>query len=153
MESAMPGTHSGTPEEDQVYDTLKLTDAEWYACVNEMDRKASRAKVSKDQRRHERLPYRNSLYVVIVLRNHDDRTQRFRVRTYDLSESGIGFLHGGYIHAGTHVELMMQHSLTGLTKIDATIRSCSHVKKTIHRVGAEFDDLIVLDDFLLADAG
>lgn len=142
-----------SPENEEVYDTLKMSDSDWYACVSEMDRRSSRSTGHHEQRRHERLPYRNSVYVVIAVHNYDDTVQRFKVRTYDLSESGIGFLHGAYIHANTHVELMMEHREIGRIIIDATIRSCSHVKKTIHRVGAEFEKPINLDDFLLAQVG
>ena len=143
----------GPSGEVTVVDALRLSDAEWYACVSEMDRKSSQSKVEKERRRDERLPYRNSTYVIIVLHNFDGRQQHFRVRTYDLSKTGVSFLHGAYIYEQTHVELWMQHRVTGTTRIHATIRSCVHVKRMIHRVSAEFDEPIDLDDYLLAEAG
>lgn len=137
-------------DEKIIVDTLRLSDAEWYACVSEMDRNASRSICQKEQRRSERVPYRNASNIVIAIHNYDGRRQYFRVRTHDLSEYGISFLHGSYIHVGTHVEMPLLHRECGITNVHATISCCTHVKNTIHRVGAEFDEVINIDDYLLA---
>ncbi|MEM6260289.1 MAG: PilZ domain-containing protein [Planctomycetota bacterium] len=140
------------PEENQVVDTLRLSDSEWYECVSEMDREAARNNSHQSKRAHERLPYRNLLQVLITVRNYCGRLQYFNSRPYDLSENGIGFLHGAYMHVGTHIELQLMHRLTGMTKVRATVRSCAHIKNKIHRVGAEFEEPIEINDYLLAEA-
>ena len=149
----MEGARKKTSDENILVDSLRLSDAEWYACVSEMDRNASRSNVDKERRTFERLPYRNSPYLYLAIHNPDGRHQHFKVRANNLSQSGIGFLHGSYIYSGTYVELLMQHRDLGSTKIGALVRTCTHVKNTIHRVGAEFEKQINLDDFLLAEAG
>lgn len=136
-----------------IVDSLRLSDADWYACVSEMDRTASKSKFSEELRRDERVAYRNSLYVLLVIHNYDSSKQHFKVRTYDLSSTGISFLNGSFIHLGTHVEIWMQHCDTGLTQLHATIRNCTLVKGVIHRIGAEFEDPINVNDFLMAMAG
>ena len=136
-----------------IVDTLRLSDADWYACVSEMDRASAKTRFTHERRRDERVAYRNSPYVLIVVHNYDSRKQYFKVRTYDLSRSGMSFLNGSFIHIGTHVELWMQHCDTGVTQIHATLRACNLVKGTIHRVSVEFEEPIELNDYLLAVAG
>ncbi|MEM9347493.1 MAG: PilZ domain-containing protein [Planctomycetota bacterium] len=149
----MARTYRNGPEEKKVVDTLRLSDAEWYECVSEMDRESARNCQDHTRRARERLPYRNLHHVLITVRNYCGRLQYFQSRPYDLSESGIGFLHGAYMHVGTSIELQLMHRVTGMTKVRATVRGCSHIKNKIHCVGAQFDELIELDDYLLAQAG
>lgn len=141
------------PKDAFVVDALRLSDADWYACVGEMDRNSSKTKFSEERRRDERVAYRNSPYVHVVIHNYDSRKQHFKVRTYDLSRSGVSFLNGSFIHLNTHIELWMQHSVAGLTQLHATTRDCTLVKGTIHRVSAEFEEPIELNDYLMAEAG
>ena len=139
-------------DERVVIDTLRLSDADWYECVSEMDRMSAQGRVGHERRSQERLPYRNSPQIMIEMTLYDGRRQYCRVRPYDLSESGIGFLNGAYMHVETEIILHLRHREIGITKIDATIRHCSYVKNKIHLVGAEFNEPIVLDDFLLAES-
>lgn len=136
-----------------IVDALRLSDADWYACVSEMDRASSKAKFPEERRRDERVAYRNSPYVLVVIHNYDSRKQHFKVRTYDLSRTGLSFLNGTFIHFGSHAELWMQHCDSGLTTVHATVRNCTLVKGTIHRVSVEFEEPINVNDFLLAEAG
>ena len=140
-------------EDRIVVDTLRMSDAQWYDCVSEMDRKAAHRADPSSQHRDERVPYRNSPHVMIEMRTHDGRQQFLKVRPYDLSRSGLGFLNGMYMHAGTSVVLHLRHCDIGMTRVEAVIRGCSHVQNTVHLVGAEFDEPIEINDFLLASAG
>ena len=133
-------------------DTLRLSDAEWYECVSEMDRVAAQSASPSDPQQDERVPYRNSPHIMIEMRTHDGRQQLVKVRPYDLSESGIGFLNGAYMHVGTEIVLHLRHSEIGMTRIEATIRCCSHVKNTIHHVDADFKEPMQINEFLLAEA-
>ena len=149
----MSRTSRSLSDERVVIDTLRLSDADWYECVSEMDRVAAQSSDAAKKRRQERLPYRNTPQIMIEMSMYDGRRQYCRVRPYDLSESGIGFLNGAYMHLGTEVILHLRHQAIGITKIHATIRHCSYIKNKIHLVGAAFNESIVLDDFLLAESG
>ncbi len=131
-------------------DSLKLTDAQWLSLVAEVDRESSRHRGNKDDRRqHERMPYRNTTYLVATVRGGDGREQRFLVRTHDISETGLGFLHGNFIYPGSSVELVLKHRTYGQTYHTAVVRRCVHYKRHIHQIGIEFDEPIRLDDYLL----
>lgn len=134
-------------------DALRISDAEWYACVQEMDLRAMQQRGVNDKRLEARQPYRNSAKIILSMRNYDGRLQQFKVRAYDLSRTGLGFLHGAYAYEGAKVDLLMEHHVNGMTRVPATLVSCVHVKKRIHQVGAKFDEPIELEDFLLSNAG
>ena len=136
----------------ELIDAPRISDAEWSECVKEMDLRAKEDSGCEDKRAEARQPYRNVTKIIISFKNYDGRQQRFQVRAYDLSSSGLGFLHGAYIYGDTPAEIYMQDKSCSLTRISATIVSCVHVKKRIHRVGARFDQPIDLNDFLLSDA-
>lgn len=139
--------------EGQLVDSLRISDAEWYACVQELDLRAMQRKDGNDKRSEKRLPYRNIARIILSIRSYDGLLQQFKVRAYNLSTSGVGFLHGAYVYEGTEAEIFMQHHVNGMTRMPATIVNCVHVKKRIHQVGAKFDEPINLEDFLMSEAG
>ena len=139
--------------EGELIDALRISDAEWQECVKEMDRRANSDDDGGHPNRAEpRQPYRNITKIIVSIRNYDGRQQHFQVRAYDLSPSGLGFLHGAYIYKDTPAELFMEHRTDGIVRVSAVIKSCVHVKKRIHRVGAQFEQPIELGDYLLSDA-
>jgi hypothetical protein len=135
----------------ELIDALRISDAEWYECVQEMDLRAMAESDRENSRAEERQPYRNITKIIVSIRNYDGRMQQFKVRAYDLSPSGLGFLHGAYIYNDTPAELFMLNKTHGMSRIPAKIVSCIHVKSRIHRVGAQFKEPIDLSDFLLSD--
>lgn len=134
-------------------DSLRISDAEWYACVQEMDMRSMGVNVPFDRRHMKRQPYRNIARIIVSIYTFDGMRQQFKVRAYDLSPTGLGFLHGAYLYNDTPAELLMQHHIHGMTRIPATIVSCVHVKNRIHRVGAKFAEPIELDGYLMSEAG
>lgn len=133
-------------------DALRISDAEWHEVVQEMDLRAMAESDRENSRAEERHPYRNIAKIIVSIRNYDGRMQQFKVRAYDLSPSGLGFLHGAYIYNNTPAELYLVNRTNGMTRIPAKIVSCIHVKKRIHRVGAKFKEPINLSDFILSSA-
>lgn len=133
-------------------DALRISDAEWYACVQEMDLRAAQDKSGKSSRAEERKPYRNIARIIVSIQTHGGQVQQFKVRAYDLSRTGLGFLHGAFVYNNSPAEIYMQHHVNGMTRIPATITSCAHVKKRIHRVGAKFNEPIDLNDYLMSEA-
>ena len=143
-----------TPFDDgELIDALRISDAEWHECVKEMDRRAiSEGERDEEKRAEPRQPYRNVTKIIVSIRNYDGRQQHFQVRAYDLSASGLGFLHGAYIYKDTPAEIYMEHRTDGIVRLSAAIMSCTHIKNRIHRVGAKFDQPIELSNYVLSDA-
>ncbi|MEM9347494.1 MAG: PilZ domain-containing protein [Planctomycetota bacterium] len=146
----MSSSHQGLSKDQFVLDTLRLTDEEWYECVSELDRDAANAIVSHERRSDERVPYRNLSTLLVTIRSVDGRQLNYRARPYDLSRSGIGFLHGTFMHMGLDIDVHLKHRELGMTKLHAHIHCCYHIKDSIHRIGAQFDSPIDVDDYLLA---
>lgn len=138
--------------EGNLIDALRISDAQWNEVVQEMDLRAMAESDHVDKRAEKRLPYRNTSKIIVSFRNYDGRLQQFKVRAYDLSATGLGFLHGAYIYDNTPTELMMQHHVNGMTRISAILVNCVHVKGRVHRVGAKFKTPIDLNDYLLSGA-
>ena len=136
----------------ELIDALRISDADWLECVEEMDYRASHYEGEVDENRTlPRHRYRNIARIFVIFRSPDGQPQQFKVRAYNLSEKGLGFLHGAYIYKDTPAEIYMQHHINGMTRISARIVHCELVKKRIHQVGAEFDKPIDLSDYLLTD--
>lgn len=134
-------------------DALRISDAEWNACVQEMDLKAMSAKQPSNRRQTKRYPYRNIARIIVSLHTFDGMQQQFKVRAYDLSTTGVGFLHGAFLYSDTSAEIFMQNHVHGMTRIPATIVSSVHIKGRIHLCGAKFDEEIDLNDYLMSEAG
>lgn len=98
------------------------------------------------------MSYRNVTHLLATVKGGDGRVQRFRVRTHDLSSSGLGFLHGTFIYPGANVQLVLNHCVHGPTYHDAVVRRCDHCQRHVHRIGVEFDKPIEPEMYLLADS-
>ncbi len=148
----MPLFSTQNPTSDQAVDTLRLTNREWRELIDEIDRESSRYIDKLQLRRDERVAYRNVAHLLATITAADGRIQRFRVRTHDLSASGLGFLHGTFIYPGSKVKLVLNHCVQGPVYIDGVVRRCEHCKRHIHRVGVEFNKPIEAEMFILAEA-
>ncbi len=61
-----------------------------------------------------------------------------RVGPRDISELGMGFLHGGYLHCGTTCEFVLQLNSGETMPIVASVVRCDHVSGRVHDVGIAF---------------
>jgi hypothetical protein len=140
----MRGTSSSS---DAPIDSLRLTDAQWLALADRLDGEAASHSVGNERRRHERVAYRSVIRLAIAVEHPSGDKQKYLVRSHDLSASGIGFFHGSYMHVGTKIILLMTHRQTGARCVVGVVRRCAHVSQRIHKVGVEFNEPIVLEDF------
>lgn len=137
---------------NDVIDSLRINDAQWHALLDELDREASVVSGAQSGRRDERLPYRNLSILLVTMQFQDGHRQRFRVRTHNISKSGLAFLHGNFVYVGTRAELVLVHRVEGVKKLYSTVRRCEHLTGKIHHIGVEFDLPIEdVGDYLLAD--
>ncbi len=122
---------------DGSVDTLRLSVAEQEKVSRELDHRAKATKL--DSRRVvRRYRYVNDQGVPMRVR-HPGGTEVFiRVGPRDLSEHGMGFLSGGYLHAGTGIEFVLCLKSGEKIPITATVVRCEHVSGRIHDVGIKF---------------
>lgn len=92
-----------------------------------------------DRRKASRLHLGNAVRLVCETRRSDDRPVKHMVKCFDISSTGIGFLHGAFIHPGTSVVLtMLSHEDAGFRMRGNIVRS-RHLTRHVHEVGVKFD--------------
>lgn len=100
------------------------------------------------RRIYERRRYTKIVRCVLRMKQQEGPAAVYLVRTRNLSEGGLGFFFGSYMHPGTvcHFAIM---GLDGHGQIVAgTVRWCRHVARTLHECGVQFDSPIEVTRFL-----
>lgn len=78
---------------------------------------------------------------------HPGGTEVFiRVGPRDLSENGMAFLNGGYLHVGTVVEFLLRLRSGEPIQIEATVVRCEHVYGRVHDVGLRFATAVEMSE-------
>jgi hypothetical protein len=117
--------------------TVRLTDAQ----LQELFAKLDAASLAEpfEGRQNERFPYRLKGCVVHMQQPGDGSPRAFLVPTRNISSGGVSFLHGGYVHTGTHctVQLITAHGTWA--DVPGEVVRCSYVQGQIHEVGVKFD--------------
>lgn len=128
-------------------DTVRLSPAEREALIASLDRQSKDADSSENNRRHERVAFFPKPVAVSFIHPGGVET-RCLVTPRNISVSGMGFLHGGYLHNGSECVVNLP-SLFGDTRfVRGAIRSCRYITGNVHEIGVEFDDEIDPYDFL-----
>ncbi len=63
----------------------------------------------------------------------------FLVPTRNISEGGLSYLHGGFVHIGTRCLVQLVTSHGTWNNVIGTVARCRHVGTGLHEVGLEFD--------------
>ncbi|MGB0717217.1 MAG: hypothetical protein ACPGXK_15170, partial [Phycisphaerae bacterium] len=74
-------------------------------------------------------------------------TSRYQVQAFDLSESGIGFFHGGFVYPDSVCDVHLVTPDREFFTVTATITRCLWVDGSIHFVAAEFKQPIEIGEF------
>ncbi len=127
-------------ENRKYLDTLRMTDHELSVVVTEEMREAG---VQRQFSRRRTNFMRMSVDVI----QPGGTTGKYVVRSYDLSEGGVGFFTGNYVHASTRCRLGMTTVDGESVSIDGTIAHCRNIWGHIHFAGVQFDSPIDLSWF------
>lgn len=127
-------------ENRKYLDTLRMTDSELAVVVSEELCRNS------TERRHIRRPT-NFMRMTIDITQPGGTTGKFIVRSYDLSEGGVGFFTGNYVHGATRCRLGITTIDGESLSIDGTIAHCRNVWGHVHFAGVQFDSPIDLSWF------
>lgn len=66
----------------------------------------------------------------------------------NLSSGGIGFLHGGYLHPGSHCQFDLITTTGETDVVIGHVVSCRHVEGVVHEVGVQFERRIDAERFV-----
>jgi hypothetical protein len=126
---------------------IKIEEKDLFDLMEELQSREDRQEF-RVKRRSPRLSYRQGAILVVL--NPEDPTHwgAFRVPTMDLSNSGLGFLHGVFVHSGTPCDILLT-DVDGRTEIvHARVARCQVARGTVHQVGVRFDEPLAVERFM-----
>jgi hypothetical protein len=125
-------------------DALRISETEQQSILKELDA-ADSASSAITQRLDKRHTYfvREGLVLEV-----EGATARFIVRPRDVSASGIGFLHGSFLHPGRACVVALRTIDGEGVLVSGRVVRCRCVRGRIHDVGMHFDKPIDLDNFV-----
>ncbi len=94
-----------------------------------------------------RLPYERADVQIRATHPGGGYTSR-TVYSHDLSAGGTSFLHPGYLHTGTAVQIMLPRRLGGEEHVSGRVTSCRYASGVWHAVGIKFDEPVSLKVFI-----
>ncbi len=94
------------------------------------------------KRQHQRYKYRQKHITAEIKQPGDPESVRYIVEPIDLSQGGISFLFGGYIHAGSdcNVRLISLHG--SWSDVGGCVVGCSFVSGNVHEIRIRFNQNI-----------
>lgn len=135
---------------DQAQDTLRLNEAQVREVMDLLDKRGARDTGSM-KRFNRRFGYGASASVVVELEQPSGDTSTYKVVAHDLSSTGVGFLHGVYVHTGVVCTVELVALDRERIRVPGTVVRCELVKGRVHFVGVRFDHSIDLSMFVCAD--
>ena len=134
----------------QPKEAVPLPDTAWQEIVQRLNEDGNRqmAELSSTRRLQERRRYCKVVRCVLRLKQGQSPPAIYMVHTRNLSEGGLGFFFGSYLHPGTQCHLAVM-DLEGNGCIFAgAVRWCRHVGQTLHECGVQFEQHIDICRFL-----
>lgn len=117
--------------------TIRLDDEEISKLLGELD------ELDEDGlsagRKCDRYRYRMKALVVHMQQPGSTTTMPYLVPTRNISETGLAFVHGGFVHDGTRCVAQLITTYGTWDNIPATVARCRYIKANIHEVAICFD--------------
>ena len=135
----------GTPDTQKV-DTLRLQEKDIGVLLSYLDAQ-SKAK-DKGTRKFERFTYREVTAIVLTIEQFDSSQRSYLVRPRNLSEGGLGFIHGTFVYPGSKAVVTLMNREKQQVSIPGKIVRCRHVRAHIHEVGMKFDEPLDLTKYM-----
>ncbi|MBI4717602.1 MAG: response regulator [Planctomycetes bacterium] len=134
----MQSSSSNKPERSLIR-TIRLDDARVGKILDGLDLGEGKP---HPHRAAPRYRFRLKAVVVHMQQPGSSATLPYLVPTRDLSEGGLSFLHGGFVHVGTRclVQLVTPHGTWH--NVVGTVVRCRYVDSSIHEVALHFDQQI-----------
>ncbi len=130
---------------NQLIDTLHLSDEQWRTLSEKLDRDNLGV---TGKRRYQRISYRKLAQLAIAVQQPNGEWAKYVVRSRDLSPSGIGFIHGTYIHPGSECRVILKDCHGQVACLNGVIKCCRLVEGIAHNVGVQFNEEINIASFV-----
>jgi len=133
-------------------DALRLTAKEREDLLRELDEAASRHR-GPNHREAERQGYHDAGGILVTLAHPGGSDAHVLARCRNISEAGMGLLHGGFVYPQTPCCCRLKTNRGEAIEIRGVVRRCQHVRGRVHELGVVFDHPIELHQFVtLEDA-
>lgn len=119
--------------------TIHLDDEQIATLLDGMDTNATSQATEKRVNRHR---YRQKALVVHMQQPGSTITVPYLVPTRNISEGGLSFLHGGFVHPGTRCLAQLITTYGTWDDVPGVVVSCRYVDANIHEVSLHFDRAI-----------
>jgi len=126
--------------------TLRISQKELDTLLDSMEQ-APNARTTTSKRKAHRWTLRGPS-VVLTVRTQIGGHTHFAVASRNLSSSGIGVIHGGYIHIGTVCVVSMRTKSGETRSMSGRVVKCRLTRGNFHDVGIAFDSPINPMDFI-----
>lgn len=104
---------------------------------------------TKEQRRHERFPYRRH-HIRMQVAQSSGPPLELGVLSRNISANGLGFLHGGFLHLGTQCTFFLPRLDSSELKVTGAVAAVRHLDGMIHEIGVKFTHEVNPSEFVLA---
>jgi hypothetical protein len=136
----------GSPDTQKV-DSLRLQDKDVGVLLSYLD--AQKQSKDKGTRKFERFTYRSGAAIVLTIEQFDSSQRSYLVRPRNLSEGGLGFIHGTFVYPGSKAVVSLFNREGEQVSIPGKIVRCRHVRAHIHELGMKFDEPVDLTKYIL----
>lgn len=129
-------------DEHGFIDTLRLNESQLQEALDLIDLTSSVDDEPRSSNRRAgmdiRLPYRNPRIHLTI--DHPGGGQSpFLVAGRNLTQRGLAFLHGNYLHTGTPGRVELPQTIGGTASVRCTVIWCRHVRNHLHECAVRFD--------------
>lgn len=125
---------------DEAHRTVRATSDEIRSLLDEMD-SAPRDPHSAE-RESKRFGYRVPSCTIRLQQPGAPAPTTFDSPTRNLSDTGMSFLHGGFVHAGSKCRIFLAAEDGRKAEVAGTVVRCRYVERLIHEVSVQFDEKI-----------
>lgn len=110
-----------------------------------LDADQSSAGAERRRQRRYAMRRRNCAITIRQPGSHDGQT--FLVPTRNISTGGMSFLHGAFVHPGSHCTVHLIDLVGKVRTLDASVARCRYVSNGVHEVGIRFECMVDAADF------
>lgn len=130
-------------------DLVRVSAREVSKIIRDIEHRAARSESAK-RRVEPRTDYRGGA-ILAIFHPKTEQQARFRVMPTDLSPSGVGFLHGVFVHPGTICHVLLADVQGKPELVTGVVVHCELASGRVHKVGVRFDQSIDLSRFIAGD--
>ena len=137
-------------DKSPVLNTLRLSDDRVARILDQRDADAA-AQPSSNHRRGRRHVFHRREGLVITVFGSDGDPIRYAVAARNLSETGVGFLHGAFLHHDTACVLSIRDDEGRWVNVVGKVVRCCHLEGNVHEIGLRFMNTIDMRRFVQSE--